>query len=124
MPPAATNGDLGIKTIKGIEVRGHRSTVTVPQGAFPLMNAEPFEKIFEQWLDTTPGLQSLMVLQVIDDPYVHYTKELENITLGEPDSALFQPPADYEIVVQKSPACREDGGTGTKSQSIQHQSSD
>lgn len=115
------NGDLGTKTIKGIEVRGHRSTVTVPAGAFPLMNAEPFEKIFEQWHDTTPGLQSLMVLQVIDDPYVHYTKELETITLGEPDPTLFQPPADYEIVVQKPPACHDDGGTGSKPQAIQPQ---
>jgi hypothetical protein len=99
------NGDLGIKAIKGIEVRGHRSTITVPAGAFPMMNPEPFERVFEEWHDTTPRLNSLMVLQVIDDPEVHYTKELESITLGEPDPALFQPPADYEIVEKEPPAC-------------------
>jgi hypothetical protein len=124
MPPELRSGDLGFKTIKGIEVRGHRFTTTVPAGARGINNAGPLEKTFEQWLDTTPGLQSLMVLQVIDDPEVHYTKELETISLGEPDPTLFQPPADYEIVVQKPPACHDDGGTGSKPQAIHPQSSD
>jgi hypothetical protein len=118
-PPGQDGGDLGTKRIKGIEVRGFRSITTIPTGTFGIGNTEPFERTFEEWHDTTHGLEFLTVLQVIDDPQVHFTRELESFTLGDPDPALFQPPADYEIVDEEVPGCPAVGVGGAKPQARQ-----
>jgi hypothetical protein len=100
--------NLGVKTIKGIEVRGVRITSTfMPASA----RAEPSETIEETWRDTTPGLGSLQVLHTIDSPGRKYRKELMSLTLGEPDPALFNPPAgfDVRIVEEKPHGCANAG---------------
>jgi hypothetical protein len=70
-----------------------------------LGNTEPFERTFEEWHDTTRGLELLIVRLIQDDPQVHFTRELESVTLGDPDPTLFQPPTDYEIVDEEAPGC-------------------
>jgi hypothetical protein len=104
-PDSDDREDLGRKTIRGIEVHGIRFISKVPAGTPDYANGEPGERVFEQWTHTAPGLRSLMVLQIINDPQVNYTKELVDFTLGEPDSALFKPPANYEFVDQKPQSC-------------------
>ncbi len=38
--------------------------------------------------------------EVTDDPQAgHHTIEVEELSLGEPDPAIFQPPPDYEIEI-------------------------
>jgi hypothetical protein len=88
-------GDLGTKTILGLEVRGYRYSTTIPAGLDG--SAQSFVRIGEDWTYIIPGLV-LLVSQVTDDPQVHYTNELVSLTLDEPDPALFQPPAEYGVV--------------------------
>jgi hypothetical protein len=95
--------NLGVKTIEGIEVRGHRTTMTSGANANP--KAEPYRTVFQSWSDTTPGLGLLTVFESIDSPKRKYSRELMSIRLGEPDPALFKPPPGFEVVDQKPTGC-------------------
>lgn len=102
--------NLGVKTIKGIEVRGYRITTTTYIGGSPSVN------ISETWHDTTPGL-FIQVLVTDEGPERKYRRELMSITLGEPDPTIFRPPADFEIVDEKPPDCPATGATATTPES-------
>ncbi len=94
--------DLGTETIQGIEARGHRSITTIPAGK--IGNDAPLQRTSETWTAITPGLTSLVVRQVTDDPQTgKMDKELVNFTQAEPDAAVFQPPAEYEVVNNETP---------------------
>ena len=100
-PLTKTTGEnLGLKTIKGIEVHGDRTTITSYTG----ING-PSETIFETWRDMTPGLFSIKVLDSQEGPERKFRKELMSITLGEPDPALFKPPAGLAVEEHQPPAC-------------------
>jgi len=116
-PPGPAMEDLGAKTIRGIEAHGHRFTVMIPAGAYG--NTEPFERTFEEWQNTSLGLGSLMVLQVIDEPRGHYVKELVRLTQGEPDQSLFHPPVDYKIV-ESSWTCAKDSANSSRPKAAHH----
>jgi len=96
---------LGTASVQGVEARGVRTTTTIPAGA--VGNDEPLVRTSETWSALTVGLKGLVVREIVDDPRSgKWTKELTNIDQSEPDAAVFQPPAGYEIVkVDTSEGC-------------------
>lgn len=89
--------DLGTDTILGLEARGRRTITMIPAGK--VGNDTPTQRTSEMWTAISPGLAGLVVRQVTEDPQMGKTdKELTNFAQAEPDAALFQPPADYEVV--------------------------
>lgn len=99
--------DLGTKTILGIEVHGHRDITTITTGKGG--REESSQDVWESWVDTTPGLGPIFVLQTRDDQRSSYLRELVSLTVGEPDPTLFQPPKDYQVVNWEPPACSAQG---------------
>jgi hypothetical protein len=94
--------DLGTETILGVEARGHRTTFTIQAGK--IGNNEPLTRIDESWSAIAPGLRGLVVRQSVDNPQSgKMEKELVSLNQSEPDAAVFQPPAGYEIVNKSAP---------------------
>jgi hypothetical protein len=94
--------DLGTETILGVEARGRRTTFTIPAGK--IGNNEPLTRIDESWSAIAPGLRGLQVRVIVDNPQPgKMDKELVNLNQSEPDEAVFQPPAGYEIVNKSAP---------------------
>jgi hypothetical protein len=93
VPPATEN--LGTTTIQGVEATGRRVTTTIPTGQAG--NDQPIVITHENW--TSNGLGFVLALRTItDDPRSGVTtREVTNLTQGEPDAALFQPPDGYEV---------------------------
>ena len=93
--------DLGKQTFQGVEAQGRRTTWTIP--ARTIGNSDDLVRTDEVWTSTTPGLMGFNVRQVYDDPQSgRMNRELVKFTQGEPDAALFQPPADFEVVTQET----------------------
>lgn len=93
-----THEDLGTQVFEGLEAKGSRTTHTTPIGL--IGNDAPLVRVFESWIATS---FPLTVHSVLDDPQSgKQTTDLTHFTPGEPDPAVFQPPAGYEIVVQES----------------------
>jgi hypothetical protein len=85
--------DLGTKTINGVVAKGSRSVRTIPTGEEG--NELPLKVINEQWFSQDMGLA---LLRIQDDPRRGKTTvELEDLSLTEPDPALFAPPAGYKV---------------------------
>ncbi|MFT4112453.1 hypothetical protein [Silvibacterium sp.] len=85
--------DLGTRTIEGVEAKGARITRTIPAGT--IGNDGPLVSHIEFWTAVKLGL---LLEQVIDDPQMgKSTRETTLLSLSDPDPALFQPPADYEV---------------------------
>jgi hypothetical protein len=109
--------DLGTDTILGLEARGRRTITMIPAGK--VGNDTPTQRTSETWTAINPGLAGLVVRQVTEDPLAGKTnKELVNFTQAEPDAALFQPPAEYEVV-NKEPPAPSCPGTATTSPSTE-----
>ena len=91
--PQVTREDLGTRTIAGMEATGIRTTETIPAGAEG--NDMPLKMVHEIWTSR----ENRTTLLVIDDnPYTgHHTWEVESLTVGPPDPALFTPPANYKV---------------------------
>ena len=89
--------DLGLTWIDGFEAQGTRTTRTIPTGQ--IGNSEPLVTTTETWRSPRLGL---VPRQIADDPQDgKTTRELASLTVGEPDAALFQPPAGYKVKVIK-----------------------
>lgn len=89
--------NLGTESIQGIEAHGTRTTRTIPAGE--VGNEAPIVSTNERWTALAVGLSGLPVREISDDPRSGTrTKELTSIEQSDPDPAIFQPPADYEIV--------------------------
>jgi len=94
--------DLGTRTILGVEARGRRTTYTIPEGK--IGNDAPLTRTDEIWSAIAPGLRGLSVREMVDNPQSgKMDKELVNLNQSEPDAAVFQPPAGYEIVNKSAP---------------------
>jgi hypothetical protein len=92
---------LGMASIQGVEARGTRTTNAIPAGE--VGNEASLVTTTERWTAVTVGLKGLVVREITDDPrWGKWTKELTNISQEDPDPALFQPPAGYEIVTKES----------------------
>jgi hypothetical protein len=98
--------DIGTETIQGIEARGRRRTTTIPEGAAG--NDAPLVTTSEMWTALTVGLDGLLVREITDDPRQgKSTRELTNLSQGDPDPATFQPPEGYEIQTKESAGCQD-----------------
>ena len=87
---------LGTKTIAGIGADGFRTTRTIPAGAQG--NDLPMEIVNETWRSKDLGLT---LMRINDDPRRgRTTAEYIELQQGEPDPALFNPPAGYTIEEQ------------------------
>ena len=85
--------DLGLKTINGVTAKGSRVVRTIPAGEEG--NALPLEVVTESWYSQELGLQMLIIN---DDPRRgKTTTEYEELSLGEPDPALFAVPVGYKV---------------------------
>lgn len=92
--PEITHEDLGTRTIAGMEATGTRQTQIFPAGYYG--NDVSLKIVFEIW--TNPQNHATL-LAIDDDPrsFGHRTWEVESLTLGPPDPALFTPPANYKV---------------------------
>jgi hypothetical protein len=91
--PEVTREKLGTKTIFGVVATGTRTTRTIPTGAQG--NDAPMVTTDEMW--SAPGI-GLLEQKRESAEMGNMTREVTRLEIGEPDPALFQPPADYEIV--------------------------
>ncbi len=88
--------DLGMKTINGVMASGSRTVRTIPAGE--VGNQQPLEIVDEFWQSRD---MALVLLRIHDDPRQgKSTTEYEELTLGEPDAALFALPAGYKVEEQ------------------------
>lgn len=84
---------LGESSIQGILTRGCRVYTLIP--AQPNVNVQSRTIIDDSWSSTEIGIS---LLHLHHDPGgADETIQLDNIILGEPDSAMFQPPAAYKV---------------------------
>jgi len=91
--PQVSGESLGTQTIEGLLAEGKRTTTVFPAGS--VGNDRPITAISETWMSTELKTQ---VLSKNSDPRSgESTTRLINISLTEPDAALFQIPAEYEI---------------------------
>jgi hypothetical protein len=97
--PKPVTESLGTQILEGVEVEGRRTTFTVPEGAQG--NDRPITSTNEIWM--SPKLKTAVLTKSVDPRSGENTIKLTNIVLGEPDPALFQPPADFEVVDDKGP---------------------
>jgi hypothetical protein len=85
--------DLGVKQIHGVLAQGTRITRAIPAGEEG--NEKPLVVVIERWESKDLGL---ILCFMNDDPRRGRTvEEYEELNLGEPDPALFAPPAGYTV---------------------------
>jgi len=92
-PPVPRNESLGTQTIEGVEAQGSRTTMTIPAGK--IGNERPIEIVHESWY--SPELKTIVMSRVFDPRSGEVVYRLTNINRTEPDSSLFEVPADYKI---------------------------
>ncbi|HEV2578630.1 MAG TPA: hypothetical protein VGU25_15605 [Acidobacteriaceae bacterium] len=91
--PEYTTENLGTRTIAGIEATGSRTTQIIPAGREG--NDSPLKVVHETWMNRQ---NRTILLAIDDDPRTgRNTWEVENLTVGPPDPALFTPPANYKV---------------------------
>jgi hypothetical protein len=94
-----TTENLGTTTIQGVEATGRRTTTTIPAGQAG--NDQPIVITHERWMSRGLGV-GLVLRSIDDDPRSGVTtREVTNLTQGEPDPALFQPPDGYEVKTEE-----------------------
>ncbi len=91
--PEMSHESLGTQTIEGIPADGSRTTIVYPVGAFG--NDRPLTTISETWM--SHELNRSILTKSSDPRSGETTTRLINISRAEPDPALFQVPADYQI---------------------------
>jgi hypothetical protein len=90
---STTKEDLGTRTIAGLEATGSRTTRILPVGSAG--NDTPLKMVQETW---TAQQNHAVLMEIDDDPLSgRRTWEVESLTLGPPDPALFTPPANYKV---------------------------
>ncbi len=96
--PKFTSETLATQTIDGVLVEGRRSTMTYAVGT--IGNDREIVTTNESWM--SPDLGILVMSKSSDPRSGEHTFRLENLSRNPPDPALFTPPADYQIVDEKS----------------------
>jgi len=88
--------DLGVRDFNGVPAQGTRVTRTIPPGEEG--NDQPLVVVNETWRSKELGLT---LMGISDDPRRGRTvTEYEELRTGEPDLALFAPPAGYTVQEQ------------------------
>jgi hypothetical protein len=85
---------LGTKTIEGVQAEGTRTVFTIAAGE--IGNERPIQTVTERWY--SPQLQTVVLTKTSDPRMGETTYALTNINLAEPAHALFEVPADYNVV--------------------------
>ncbi len=91
--PSVQREKLGSRTILGVYAEGTRNTMVVPMGYEG--NDRPLTVVTEEW--RSPDLGITLSTSRDDPRRGHYTNEVTELDRGEPDPALFQPPAGYTL---------------------------
>lgn len=92
--PQFSRESLGTQMIEGILAEGTRTTVVYPVGM--VGNDRPITNVHEAWM--SPELKTVVLSKNSDPRSGESTTKLINISRTEPDPALFQIPADYEVI--------------------------
>jgi len=90
-----TREELGRKTIEDIEVIGSRESITLNAGSVGNEKAEPIVKEF--WYSPRLGIN--VITKRFDPRFGVQNFTVSNINQSEPDPKLFEPPADYRVVM-------------------------
>jgi hypothetical protein len=91
---------LGDKIVNGVETVGTRETSTVSASA--LGNDHPIVAVKEFWYSPALGIN---VIEKRQDPrFGDQSFTVSDIALGEPDTRLFQMPANFKVVDLRTPA--------------------
>jgi TonB family protein len=85
---------LGKQMVEGVECEGTRAITTIPAGA--IGNERPIETVNETWY--SPGLKMMILSKRSDPRFGESTYRVTNVSLAEPDAALFQVPSEYTII--------------------------
>jgi len=86
--------DLGTQTMEGLQLKGTRTTSTIPAGAEG--NEQPMQIVDEQWY--SPDLHT-NIKTIHTDPRMGQTIfTVTNVNRANPDASLFKIPPDYEVV--------------------------
>jgi hypothetical protein len=89
-----THLDLGVRTIAGLDTTGTRETTTLNPGA--VGNDRVFVTVREFWQAPQLGVN---LLSSVDGPQTgRQTFTLSDVSLSEPDPALFELPEGYEVL--------------------------
>jgi hypothetical protein len=91
--PKTTSESLGSQLIEGVTAEGTRTTTTWAVGS--MGNDREIVATHETWFSKQLGVAVLT--KTADPRFGDSITKLTNISLVEPDPALFMPPADYEI---------------------------
>ena len=92
-PPDARTEPLGEKEYEGIRVTGTRTVATLPAGS--IGNLHPIEVVSERWYS-----EELRLVVFSRRAYPRYGEtiyRITNVMRVEPDTSLFQVPADYSV---------------------------
>jgi hypothetical protein len=93
---------LGTQVIEGLTATGTRTITIIPVDAEG--NDQSIRIVMDTWY--SPELHTV-ILRSRDDPRSgQNTLRFKDISVTEPDPALFRPPADYKIVDETSPSVR------------------
>jgi hypothetical protein len=92
--PETTQESLGTQTIEGLAAEGKRTTTVFPEGF--MGNDRPITTVTETW--TSPDLGTVLLMKTSDPRSGETTTKLTNISLADPDPALFEVPAGYSVV--------------------------
>jgi len=85
--------ELGKQSIEGVLVTGKRVTTTIPTGK--VGNDRPIVVVHEEWW--SPELKVLVKTTDNDPRSGEQTMELQGLARTDPDAALFQAPAGYQV---------------------------
>jgi hypothetical protein len=92
--------DLGTQSIEGLEVTGERETTVIESNT--MGNNRPLLAKREFWYSPLLGVN--LVSKREDPRFGTENFEVTHISIGEPDSKLFDPPAGYKVVnLEKAP---------------------
>ena len=94
-----TRLDLGSDLVSGVETIGTRETTTLDAGS--IGNDRAISVVKEFWY--SPQLRINVIEKRQDPRYGTQTFTVNPITLGEPDAALFDIPADFRIDDKRAP---------------------
>lgn len=100
----STHEDLGSRTLAGVETTGTRDSTTINAGVYG--NDRPYSMTRESWYAQNIGIN---LLSELTGPHIgKQIFTLTDVSLSEPDPALFEIPDGYEVVDRaKSPTPSE-----------------
>ena len=94
-----TEENLGTQRIEGVVAQGYRSTTLMPSRSTDDAATMPY--VYESWV--SPEIDEFVLTKTSDPRTGQSIHRLTHIVVGEPDPALFRPPADYQIIDESGP---------------------